>query len=932
MPDDSSNTPSPPPGNPPSDPPAGPPTGTTAQPGGQEPPGPGGRVVDWAIEKELSESYLTYAMSTIVDRALPDVRDGLKPSQRRILVAMGDLNLSPGRKHSKCAGIVGETMKKYHPHGDGAIYPTLVNLAQDWKTRYLLIDKQGNFGSLDPDPPAAMRYTEARLHQHAMELLDDLKLDTVDWQPNFDESVEEPKILPARFPNLLVNGSTGIAVGMACSIPPHNLGEICDGIIAVMEDPQISLTDLMALVPGPDFPKGGIIMGRSGILQAYETGRGRIALRGKVHHEKSKTGRNLLVVTEIPYQVAKNDGIVAKIKDAQKRDQLTDIADVIDESSNRTGMRLVIDLKRNADPNVVEKQLYQMTPLQTTYSIINIALVDRQPRTLGLREMIQCYIDHRKEVIRRRTAFKLRRAEHEAHRIEGLIYAVCDIDEVIKLIRGSRTRDEAIEKLIARGFAIPADHPHAAKIPQRFLNQSAEQPVELSRMQAEAIGRLQLIQLVGLEIEKLAEAYSKLLVEIEEYEAILASEERVQQIIRDDIDHLKTRYADPRRTVISDEEIGDFDIGALTPVEQVVVTITHEGYVKRLPTEAYRTQGRGGRGVKGAQTKEEDFTEQVFVASTHDDLLCFTNTGRVYKIKVYEIPEASRTSRGRAIINILDLREGESLRDYMPIEDFEREEAFLVFATNNGVVKRTSLSNYRNVNRSGIIALSLREGDSLVGVTWTSGDDHILLGTSSGQAIRFHEQDARPMGRNASGVKGIDLAPGARVVGMVRCDMDEAHDLLTVTENGYGKRTAMGEYLVNPEDGDPHPQNRGGKGRRDIVVNERNGEVVALLAVGSDDDLVMISSGGMVVRIKAGDIRLTGRAAQGVRVINLQDDDSLAAVARIADGDVEEGESTGDAEEGAADENAVDTSAAVEDTDADVSTDDDADTGDETED
>jgi DNA gyrase subunit A len=852
-------------------------------------PVPGGRVIDLAIEKELADSYLTYAMSTIVDRALPDVRDGLKPSQRRILVAMNDLQLTPGRKHSKCAGIVGETMKKYHPHGDQAIYPTLVNMAQEWKTRCLLIDKQGNFGSIDPDPPAAMRYTEARLHQHAIELLEDLKLDTVDWQPNFDETVDEPKVLPAKFPNLLVNGSTGIAVGMASSMPPHNLGEICDALTAVIDNPEVGIRELMDIVPGPDFPTGGIICGRRGVAEAYATGRGRITVRATMHPEK-RGERDILVVTEIPYQVSKNDGVVEKIKDAKRRDLLGDIANVTDESSNRVGMRLVIELKRGTDPAVVENQLYQMTPLQSTFSIINIALVKGQPRTLNLKELLQLYVEHRIEVIRRRTAFKLRKAQQEAHRIEGLIYAVCDIDEVIKLIRSSRTRDEAIEKLMARGFRIPPDHPFAPQIPDRLKAQTADAEIRLSRTQAEAIGRLQLIQLVGLEIERLVESYRTLLTEIEEYEAILASDQRVLDIIKADLADLKKKYADARRTQFTEEEAGAFDIAALTPVEQVAVTITHAGYVKRLPVDQYRTQGRGGRGVIGAATKEDDFTEQVFVASTHDDLLCFTNTGRVYKIKVFEIPEATRTSRGRAIVNLVELKEGERVCQFMPIEDFERGEYFLVFATRLGLVKRTALKDYRNVNKSGIIAINLREDDSLIDVCWTAGDDHILLGTASGMAIRFHEDDARAMGRNAAGVKGIALGEGDKVVGMVRCKKDDPRNLLTVTELGYGKRTPLEEYLVHLEDGSVRVQSRGGKGRKDIAVTDKNGKSVGLLAVEPGDDLMLISAGGMIVRIESDSVRQTGRGAQGVKVINLAEGDALAGVARVTDENGDEGE------------------------------------------
>ncbi len=589
------------------------------------------------------------------------------------------------------------------------------------------------------------------------------------------------------------------------------------------------------------------------------------------------------MVTQIPYQVSKNTGIIDKIVECRKDERITEVSNVVDESSDRGGMRLVIELRKGADPDVVENQLYQLTPLQSTFSIINIALVNGQPQTLGLKDLIRLYVQHRIEVIRRRTAFRLRHAQQNAHRIEGLIYAVCDLDEVIKLIRQSRTREEAIDKLMVRGFRIPANHARfAPRIPERFKARTAAEEVRLSRVQAEAIGRLQLIQLVGLEIEKLVEEYTKLLAEIEEYEAILASEERVLGIVRDETLELKTKYADPRRTIIA-EEVGDLDIGDLTPVEKVAVTITHQGYVKRLPVDTYRTQGRGGRGVIGADAKDDDFTQQVFVASTHDDLLCFTNTGRVFKIKVYEIPEGQRTTRGRAIVNLLELKEGERVCEFMPIEDFEREETFLFFATANGVVKRTALKDYRNVNRSGIIAVNLREGDTLIGATWTSGGDHILLGTQVGMAIRFHEDDARAMGRSASGVRGIDLAEGDVVVGLVRCAKDDQHDLLTVTANGYGKRTPLDAYLVHEEDGTTRVQGRGGKGRRDIATTEKKGAVVGLLAVKPSDDLMLITSGGMIVRINAGTVRQTDRNTQGVKVINLAEGDSLAAVARIAD-------------------------------------------------
>lgn len=842
----------------------------------------GGKIQDLAIERELADSYLTYAMSTIVDRALPDVRDGLKPSLRRILVAMNDLNLRPGSKHRKCAKIVGDTCGNYHPHGDSSVYSALVGMAQDWKMRHTLVDPQGNFGSVDPDPPAAQRYTEARMASPAADLLDDLKFDTVDWQDNYDGEKQEPTVLPGKFPNLLVNGSLGIAVGMATSLAPHNLGEVCDAITAVVENPDIELPELLQIIPGPDFPTGGTIMGRAGIAASYRTGRGRVTVRAKMHHETSGK-QERLVVTELPYQVSKVNGVIDKIVAMNKAGRLEDIADIVDESSNRAGMRMVIKLKRGASPEAVENQLYALTPLQSTFSMINIALVKGQPRTLTLRQMIDYYLEHRVEVIRRKTAYLLNKAQQEAHRIEGLIYAVCDIDEVIRLIRASTTRDEAIEKLMARGFRIPADHAYAPKIPQRLLDASQDD-IRLTRVQAEAIGRLQLIQLVGLEIEKLVNDYTKLVGEIEEYEAILADPKRVEAIILEQIEEIKTKHANPRRTIIEDGEANDLDMAALTPVEQVVVTITHSGYVKRLPSAEYKTQGRGGKGVIGSKSKDDDFTEEVFVASTHDDLLCFTNTGRVFKLKVFNIPEASRTSRGRAIVNMIKLQDGERIVEFMPIADFEKGEDFLLFATANGLVKRTALADYRNVNSSGLIALSLREGDSLMGVKWVSEDDHILLGTASGMAIRFQAEDARAMGRNASGVKGIDLADGDTVVGVIRCAPENNDaDLLTVTENGYGKRTPLIEYLVQSEDGSTRPQGRGGKGRRDIQTTARNGNVIALRRITPADDLMMITVKGMIVRINSETVRQTKRASAGVRVISLSAGDKLVGVARVKD-------------------------------------------------
>ncbi len=861
------------------------------------PPTQVGIWVDQPIERELGDSYLTYAMSTIMDRALPDVRDGLKPSQRRILVAMHDLNLTPGRKHSKCAGIVGETMKKYHPHGDQAIYPTLVNMAQEWKTRALLVDKQGNFGSVDPDPPAAMRYTEARLHAHAMELLADLKMDTVDWQPNFDDQYMEPKVLPARLPNLLINGSTGIAVGMACSMAPHNPVEICNAIIASIDNPEISLRDLMAIVPGPDFPSGGMICGRAGVAQAYATGRGRVVVRAKIDHEE-RNGRNLLVVKELPYQVSKNDAVVNKIKMLRADEKLLDIAEMVDESSNRVGMRLVITLKKNADPDVVLNQLYQLTPLQDTFSLNHIALVKGQPRTLGLRDLIRCWIDHRIEVIRRRTQFLLHKAQTEAHRIEGLIYAVCDIDEVIKMIRASRTRDEAIDKLQERGFRIPADHAHAPKIPARFLAESANHPVSLTRVQAEAIGRLQLIQLVGLEIEKLVADYSKLLAEIEGYEAILASDQIVLDMIKADLSALIAMFGaakggerpiGERRTVISMQEAEDVDIADLIPETTVAVTCSQQGYIKRLSVDEYRTQSRGGKGVIGSKTNEGDFPAQVFISSTHDDLLCFTNTGRVFRMRVFEIPEATKTSKGRNVVNLLNLQEGEKATGFLAVKDFANCSDFLVFITKDGIVKRTPMDAYRNINVRGINAVNLREGDSLIQVLHTSGTDHLLLGTKDGIAIRFDETDSREMGRTASGVRGINLGDGDQVIGAVAIHPEKEGILLTLTEKGYGKRTDTKEYLVTSEDGSTRVQSRGGKGRKDMEITDKNGPVVSVRTVEPGEEILLLSSEGQAIRTRADEVRLTHRGSQGVKVMTLSGDDKLVAVASVAGGEETKG-------------------------------------------
>jgi len=852
----------------------------------QAQPEPIGNVVDREIERELHDSYLTYAMSTIMDRALPDVRDGLKPSQRRILVAMNDLGLAPNKKHRKCAKIAGDTSGNYHPHGESVVYPTLVNMGQAWKMRVPLIDPQGNFGSIDGDPPAAMRYTEARMTAAAVEMLDDLKLDTVDYQPNYDDTRQEPVVLPARFPNLLVNGSSGIAVGMASSMPPHNVREICDAIVAVVDNPDLGLGELMEIVPGPDFPTGGVIQGKRGIVEAYSTGRGRIAVRGKVHLETTKNGRQQIVIDEIPYQVVQGT-LMEKMIEAVRAERIKDISNVRNESGRKHRTRIVVELKKGANADVVEKQLYQFTPLQSTVSIINIAIVNHQPRTLSLKQLIEEYIRHRKEVIRRRTQHLLQQARKRAHILEGLIYAVCDIDEVIALIRASRTRDEAIEKLMERRFRIVPDHEYTPQIPQRLIDRAAEgDGVGLTRVQAEAIGAMRLIQLVGLEIEKLTDEYRTILGHIDDYELILAEEQRVLDIIREDAIEMKERFGTDRQTTIEEADLEDFDIGDLITEHEVVVTISHQGYVKRLPIDTYREQGRGGRGVRASDARDGDFIEHLFVSSTHDDLLCFTNTGRVFRMKVYQIPEGSRTSRGRAIVNLLELREDESLRAFLPIEDFEKSEDFLFFATETGRVKRTALKDYRNVHRAGIIAINLNDGDRLVDVIHSTGENHVLLETQNGMAIRFDENDVRVMGRNAAGVKGIDLRDGDRVVGLIRCDDDA--DLLTITENGYGKRTSLQEYLVQSEDGAARPQGRAGKGRIDIRTSERNGKVVSIRCVHETDSLMFISEGGMMVRIPASSISRIGRATQGVRVVNLKEGDRLVATARIIESEDDE--------------------------------------------
>ena len=920
---------------PPSD---GNPPGGSGSSGGPGDPGGGGHVIDIQIERELQDSYLTYAMSTIMDRALPDVRDGLKPSQRRILVAMNDLNLRPGKKHLKCAKIAGDTSGNYHPHGEGVIYPTLVNMGQNWRMRSTLIDPQGNFGSIAPDPPAAMRYTEARMTHAAVDMLDDLKLGTVDYQPNYDDRLTEPMVLPAKFPNLMVNGGVGIAVGMATSLAPHNPVEIFDGIIRVLEKPDLSLGELMTDVvepsegpgsesrgtriirrgiKGPDFPTGGVILGRGGIVEAYATGRGRVTLRGRVRVEplEGSKDRQQLIIEQIPYNLGLLT-LIERIQEAIENEKITDISDARDESSAKSPVRIVIELKRGADAGVVENQLYQFTPLQQTFSIHNIALVNRQPRTLSLLEMIRYYIEHRTVVIRRRTTFLLNEAKQKAHKLEGMIYAVCDIDQVVKLIRSSSTRAEALDRLVAHKFRI-ANSPFVNMLPERMAQMVKRSPdgVMLSRTQAETICDMRLSQLVGLEIERLVQNYREIVAQIEDYEDILAKPERVRAMIKADCEEMRSRYvttkvvimggptADSKRflgdrvTEIQDGGDGSaIDIGALIQVEDMAVTISNQGYAKRVVLSTYRQQGRGGKGIIGGTTKDEDFIEHMFVASTHDDLLCFTNTGRCFKIKVYELPELPRTSKGRPIINLIELKEGEKVRAFQAIKDFEQSSHFLTFVSKQGIVKRTPLKDYRNVNKSGLIAVGLKEGDEILDVLETTGDDDVLLATAGGMAIRFDEQDARMMGRPASGVKGIELTDGDQVIGVVRVPMKRNADettttidpslcLLTISENGFGKRSPIDEYRVAPEAGPMRSQSRGGKGRLDIDASQRNGKSVAALGVMASDDVVVTTKSGMTVRMPTGEIRETNRGTQGVRVTKLDEGDKVVAAARVASED-----------------------------------------------
>jgi DNA gyrase subunit A len=869
-------------------------------------PPPGSDIRSVSITDEMKRSYLDYAMSVIVSRALPDVRDGLKPSQRRILVAMNDLQLGPRSKPRKCAKIAGDTSGNYHPHGEQVVYPTLVRMAQDWALRYKLVDGQGNFGSLDGDPPAAMRYTEARMAAPAMELMEDIKEDTVDFIPNYDETREEPTVLPSKFPNLLVNGSQGIAVGMATSLPPHNLGEVCDAIAKVIDEPECPLKDLMKIIKGPDFPTGGIICGRSGIVEGYTTGRGRITVRGEVKIESGLRGnKEQVVITEIPYQVIKKS-LVEQIAECVKEERIKDISDVRDESDREHAVRIVVELKRDADPDIVMNQIYQYTQLQDTFSIINIALVNRQPRTLGLKDMIQLYIDHRVIVIRRRTQFRLKKARQRAHILEGLILALADIHTeeargpakggkidlmgVIELLRNRKVSPDvptAKINLMKKKFSIDEALTWKAAIPKVFKKRIDDEVkrnggMTLSSAQADAILTMQLQRLVGLEIDKLTEEYNRLVEEIEGYELILSDPKLVLDIIREDIIEIKDKYGDDRRTKITNDAT-DIDIEDLIADEQVVVTISHEGYIKRMPLDTYRKQGRGGRGIIGADSKEGDFIESLFIASTKDYLMFFTNLGRCYWQKVYDVPALTRQSKGRSIANLLQMMPDEKLAEVVAVRDFEDEGKHLIFATAQGIIKKTLLKAYGNPMKRGIIAIGLESKDKLIGVCVTNGNDQIMLCTSGTKeenalAVRFDEAEVRDMGRQAGGVKGIELGKGDQVVDMVICPHGQETGenqvtVLVACENGYGKRTKIEEYRLT---------HRGGKGVINIKTTDRNGPVVGVKAVRDGDELMMISKNGQVVRIGVtGELREMGRATQGVRLLRLDESDKLVAVARV---------------------------------------------------
>lgn len=792
------------------------------------------------IGYEMRTSFMDYAMSVIVSRALPDVRDGMKPVHRRVLYAMADLGMSPDKPYKKSARIVGEVLGKYHPHGDSSVYGTMVRMAQDFSLRYPLVDGHGNFGSIDGDGAAAMRYTESRLSKIAMELLRDINKETVDFTPNYDGEEMEPVVLPSRFPNLLVNGVSGIAVGMATNIPPHNLGEVIDGIQLLIRKPDVTPLELMSAIKGPDFPTGGLILGREGIKQAYATGRGSVTMRAKAEIEENG-GKARIVVTEIPYQVNKAR-LVEKIAELVREKRIDGITDLRDES-DRVGMRIVIELRRDVNPSVVLNNLYKHTALQSNFGIIMLALVNGEPKVLNLRDVLHHYLVHQEEVIRRRTQFDLRKAEARAHILEGLRIALDHIDEVIALIRRSRTTEEA-----------------RAGLMERF---------GLSNEQAQAIVEMRLRQLTGLEREKIDAEYAELMTLIAELRAILADEQKVLAIISEELEEIKAKFGDERRSeiTIGQEAIEDED---LIPREEVVITISHTGYIKRLPVTTYRSQKRGGRGVVGMDTKVDDFVEHLFVTNSHHHLLFFTDKGKVYRLKAYEIPELGRTARGTPIINLIQIEQGEKISAIVPVEGFESEH-YLFFGTRQGVVKKTPLSDFTNIRKVGLIALGLREDDELIDVRLTDGHQELIMATKQGMSIRFSEADVRSMGRTATGVKGISLGEDDIVIAMDVVSEDDT--VLIVTSKGFGKRTPATEYRI---------QTRGGKGIKTLNVTAKNGHVVGLKVVREDEDLMIITTSGTLIRTSMAGISVMGRNTQGVKLINTREDDEVSTVARVS--------------------------------------------------
>jgi DNA gyrase subunit A len=831
-----------------------------------------------AIEDEMKSSFMDYAMSVIIARALPDVRDGLKPVHRRILFAMQQANNVWNRPHVKCARIVGDTMGKFHPHGDAAIYDALVRMAQDFSMRYPLVDGQGNFGSLDGDPPAAQRYTECRLTRLAGELLTDIEKETIDWTKNYDEKEDEPTVLPTKVPNLLVNGSTGIAVGMATNIPPHNLSEVIEGAIALAKNPELTVDELMQVIPGPDFPTAGTIYGRQGIRLAYHTGRGAIVMRGKADFEEQKNGKTSIVVTEIPYMLIKAR-LVEKVAELVKDKKLEGISDIRDES-NRNGMRIVFDLKKDAVPAVVLNNLYKLTPLQSSFGVMMLAIVDGRPRLLTLKEMLAHFIGHRRDVVTRRSIFELREAKARQEIVEGLVIAVDNIDRVIQIIRSSATPEEAKETLMNEPFGGLEEFLRRVGRPEEEIQERLETgDYQLKDRQAQAILDMRLARLTGLERDKLDAEFRELSEIIARLEGILSDENKLLDVIIGELTELKKQFGDERRTQIVDDA-GEIAVEELIAEEDMVVTMSHAGYVKRNAVSAYRSQKRGGKGVTGAQTKEEDFVSKLFVASTHDHVLIFTSLGRAYVKRVYELPEGSRTSKGKALVNVLELKESERVVEMLPLKKFE-DGLFVFMATANGVVKKTSLEAFSNIRSTGIIALTIDEGDALVNVRLTSGNDHVLLATRDGRAIRFPESKVRPMGRTARGVKGVALRESDRLVACETFDEKAPATLITVCERGFGKRTAVTEYPV---------KNRGGFGVITIKTTERNGKVIGCRLVADAEDLMLITSTGKVIRMPVKGIPTLGRNTQGVRLVRVEESETVVAIESLAERDEAAGE------------------------------------------